>query len=110
MKRTIILSTIALAIMATPALADMAGDTFYYHNGSTLYNTTVGSWAANPIGGFGIGDMTDIAFDTDGKLYGVSFHNRGSFYSINKNTGAATQLTRTFNAGSEDIGYGVNAL
>jgi hypothetical protein len=102
MKRTIILSTIALAIMATPALADMAGNTVYYNSGTALYkipdvtNTAGGAFVGDAkVGNFGAGltgsnnVMTDIAFDTDGSLYGISF---GSMYSINKATGAATNV------------------
>jgi hypothetical protein len=107
MKRKLIFITIVCAFLTAPALADIAGNTVYYHDGSALWTipdiaqTSGGGFVGDvKIGYFGISDMTDIAFDSDGTtLYGVSF---GSVYTINTATGAATRIG--------DAQYPANAL
>jgi hypothetical protein len=96
MKRAIVLTLAALCVLASPALADMSSNRVYYNTASALYTipditqtTATGFVGDHMVGSFNIGSqqMTDIAFDTDGTLYGVSFNN---LYTINTTTGVAT--------------------
>jgi hypothetical protein len=97
MKTKLIFFTIVFTFLIAPALADIAGNRVYYHTGSELWTipdvaqTSGTNFVGDvKIGNFGISDMTDIAFDSDGKtLYGVSF---GSVYKINTTDGAATYI------------------
>jgi len=92
MRKVIFISAL-WAVMLAPAMADMAGNVVYYHSGSALYSipdvtNTSGSGFVGDyfIGNFGV-QMTDIAFNTDGTLYGVSTSN---LYTIDPTTAATT--------------------
>jgi len=71
--------------VATPALPAI----MYVHDeGGNLGTVDTATGAASVIGNMGV-QMTDIAFDPTGNLYGLGF---GSLYSIDKTTGASSLI------------------
>jgi hypothetical protein len=100
MKKLIVISLMLGLVSA--ASADVPGGDIYYHNGTKLSafspSDIAGTDAA--IGNFGVaGSVWDIAFDTDGSLYGASSASGGSFVSINSSTGAAAVLASSIVVG-----------
>ena len=95
MKRVIAISVIAfLAMQMPPALANPVmhiGD-----NSGNLFTVDIATGAGTLIGNNSIA-MTDIAFDSSGSLYGITF---SQLYSINPTTAAATLIGTVTNAGA----------
>ena len=75
------ISSVSASALAAPLL--WVGD-----SGGTLGTVDVATGNVNVVGAMGA-TMTDIAFDPNGNLYGISFSN---LYSINKTTGAASLI------------------
>ncbi|MFN0125889.1 MAG: hypothetical protein ACKV19_04290 [Verrucomicrobiales bacterium] len=62
----------------------------WIHDDDALATIDPNSGIVTDVGSFGVNDtMTDIAFDSNGDLFGISF---GRLYSINSSTGAATSV------------------
>ncbi|MBM3584047.1 MAG: PEP-CTERM sorting domain-containing protein [Alphaproteobacteria bacterium] len=91
MRRSFAIALAGVALVA--ASAAQAGPLLFVHDAdNTLGTVDVATGDVTIIGTMNmVGDeaITDIAFDPDGNLFSVSFDN---FYSINKNTGAATLI------------------
>lgn len=64
----------------------------YAHDADTLYSVTVPGLEIQTIGSFGGAAITDIALGPDGTLYAVSLT---GVYTIDRNTGLATQTAST---------------
>ena len=86
---------IRLAVVAAGILASgsaLALPTMWIGDGNGRLGTVdVSSGAVNVIGSMGQ-TMTDIAFDPNGNLYGITF---GQLYSINKTTGQSSLIGNT---------------
>lgn len=90
MKRAILAAVAVLLLSAAPAMADMGGGPIYYDAGTNLYridNPPLG--VATLIGPTSGVTLTDIAFDTDRKLYGIDF---SSIYQVSTTTGSLTRV------------------
>jgi hypothetical protein len=96
-KKIVIASVFVAAVGASAAAA--APIMYVHDSGGRLARVDVATGDVNLIGDMGV-IMTDIAFDPDGDLFGLSFF---SFYSINRNTAAVTFI------GNQSIPVG-NAL
>ena len=100
MKHTIGALVLGLCLSGSPALASPV---MYVHDsGGELGTVDVSTGAVTLIGNMGV-IMTDIAFDTSGQLYGVSFSN---LYSINAGTAAASLIGAHGIAGGNALVFG----
>jgi len=86
MLRSLLGAACALAFVGGAA-ASQAAPLLYIHDGDfNLGTVDVANGNVSIIGNMGV-QMTDIAFDPDGNLWGISFDD---LYRINKNTAQAT--------------------
>jgi hypothetical protein len=111
----ILLLLTCLLVGGRTASGDTPGGPIYHHDASNLFridnplNVAASQVFVGNIPGAGNGGMADIAFSLGtADLYGVAFVSGGSFWSINKNTANAQQLSTTYSG--FDIPTFVNAL
>lgn len=95
MKEVTAVLVVALLVMQAPSA--LAGPAMHIGDISgNLFTVDIATGAATLIGNNGIA-MTDIAFDSSGNLYGITF---SQLYSINPSTAAATLIGTVTNAGT----------
>lgn len=108
------IGTVSANAGTTGGLAyDRANNVMYVTSTSLdqLFTLDLGTGAATLVGSYDPA-VTAIVMhgieidDSTGQLYGISIHNTGTFYSINKTTGAATAIgTATGTASFQNLGY-----
>lgn len=102
MNRTMLGVACALAVLGGAAQVK-AEPLLFIHDGSfNLGTVDVATGAVSIIGNMGV-QMTDIAFDPDGNLFGVSF---SDVYSINKNTAQVSLIGAHGIAGGNALLFG----
>jgi PEP-CTERM motif len=104
MRKKIIISSIAL-LAALGASTTTAAPTMYVDDSiGQLGTVNVGTGAVNRIGSMGI-VMTDIAFDPNGQLFGISF---SGLYSINPATAAVSFIGNHSIAGGNALVFALD--
>jgi hypothetical protein len=123
-KVTLLVSLAVLAVSAQPLLADSCNGTIYAIKKSTLnadyatlysYDIFTGVTVTMQLASGTGNTLDDIAFNTDGRLYGVGFTQAGdgsggAFWSIDIGTNTITRLATSFATTNGEIGTSVNAL
>ncbi len=84
-----IISTVLLLVICALGFFGTAYATPVYvgDNGGNIYTVNTSTRVATLLGSTGVGEMTDVAVDPSGNLWGINFSN---LYTINSSTGSAT--------------------
>lgn len=96
---------LAFVLCLNPLKAHAEPIAYFHDDYGTIKKIYLCSGLLSNVGSAGV-NLTDIAMSPDGDLYGIGY--MGDFYSIDKETGAATLLSEDLTIYSYGLGFGAN--